>query len=409
MAWSVKPAIRKDAVKKDGTAAIILRVRVDRRNKKDIQLGISVRLDQFNTVTGQVIGHANARDYNLLIGQAQARANEIFVEYRLSGRELSIDTFWHDYTHPEARHDFLAFYKAEMMRRWSRSLITDSTRTVDNGTLNKLYHFREWWMKENKLPAERSICFSDIDLRFMQDFDFWLLRDLKKKRGAMLVDNGNGSRWKAFKSLKCYLNIALKERGIDVNSSALMFKSPRPTEKKLALTKDQLNQLRELIASEALEDHFDLVAKMFVFSCLTGLRISDARRLQWSQIEDGVLKVVPHKTRNRKQTIVRVPLCKEAVEVLPEQDDRKLVWNSPCDQVINRHLKKIGKRLGWNLKLTFKVSRDTFGTLFIEFGGTVEVLQALLGHSKIQQTMKYVTIHEERKLDQMKGFDQLAQ
>jgi site-specific recombinase XerD len=44
--------------------------------------------------------------------------------------------------------------------------------------------------------------------------------------------------------------------------------------------------------------------------------------------------------------------------------------------------------------VTYHVSRHTFATNFIISGGNVTVLQKLLGHSKIEDTMIYVHIAE---------------
>lgn len=69
-------------------------------------------------------------------------------------------------------------------------------------------------------------------------------------------------------------------------------------------------------------------------------------------------------------------------------------------------MKNIAKVVGITKLLTYHVSRHTFATLFLSRGGRVEVLQKILGHSKIEDTMIYVHIIDEisnTQIEQMDG------
>ena len=57
------------------------------------------------------------------------------------------------------------------------------------------------------------------------------------------------------------------------------------------------------------------------------------------------------------------------------------------------------------MDISFHSARHTFATLFLEKLNDVAVLQQLLGHSNIRQTMEYVHVSEKKKIEQMKIFD----
>ena len=66
-------------------------------------------------------------------------------------------------------------------------------------------------------------------------------------------------------------------------------------------------------------------------------------------------------------------------------------------QTPNRLLKAIGQLLGIESRIHHHVGRETFATEFIRRGGKVEVLQKLMGHSKITTTTKYVHVDNDMK------------
>lgn len=408
MSWSAKVALRTDHICADGTCNLILRVRIGRSAKKELPLGWRLRPSDFEERSGRVLPtHKNSNDINLLIGQALAKANKIFVEYRLGGKELTLARFTHDYQHTDSRDDFMAFFRREMTRRKNKSLVTDSTTITERTLYLKLEKFRQFWLQDQGLDEHRPLYFSDIDRRWMEDFDAWHLKKLKKEVGKSLVNNGAAPRWNATKKLKAFLRLANEVNGVLINASALTFTSPMPVERKCALTKAQFHRLIELEKSTDTAEHLRQVIRYFIFGCLTGLRYSDVSRLRWDSIEGDQLEYQAYKTRNLKLGTIKVPLMALAIGMLPERRHGK-VFDCFCNQVTNRHLKEIAKLGELPKNLSFKWSRDTFATLFLELGGSVEVLQQMLGHTKIQQTMKYVTVTEQRKRSQMAGFDSLV-
>jgi len=408
MTWSAKVVLRKDHICTDGTCQVVLRVRVNRLRKREFPFGHRVRMVDFDEVTGRMRPNAaSAKDLNLLFDHARARATAIFVEFRLASRELTLEKFAHEYKHPHSRQDFLAFWREESKRRWNRENISDATRTIDKTVMRKVSEFHQFWLLESRLDDDRPLCFTDVDKRWMEDFDAWHLRKLRRLKGRDLVNHGAGPRWNAIKVIKVYLRIGAGQHGAVIAKSAFDFKTVAPVDRRCALSMQEFSRLRSLEKEERTPAHLRNVLRYFIFACVTGLRISDIRRIRWELIEENVLEFVPFKTRRSKLAPLRIPLTTIAQSMLPEQRPRGRIFPVYSDPVTNRHLKDIADRAALSPKLSFKWSRDTFATLFLELGGTVEVLQQILGHTKIQQTMKYVTITEQRKAQQMTAWDLL--
>ena len=136
----------------------------------------------------------------------------------------------------------------------------------------------------------------------------------------------------------------------------------------------------------------------FLFSCYTGLRFSDVEVANSSNIIDKMYNYTPIKSRN-KLKVVKVPLTDRALAII--KDKKGKLFNTKCNQRTNEALKEIATCAEINKKLTFHVARHTFATSFLSLGGKVEVLQKIMGHSKLETTMVYVHILDDDMIDQV--------
>jgi site-specific recombinase XerD len=135
------------------------------------------------------------------------------------------------------------------------------------------------------------------------------------------------------------------------------------------------------------------------------LRISDLKSITDENIIGDTLVFNPVKGR-RFDKFQKIPLTEKAKQFIQKEMSGK-VFARYVDQSSNRILKKIQDTCSIPFRLTNHIGRHSFATLFLELGGSVEVLQKLMGHTKIATTMKYVHINEKRKEDQMSNFDKL--
>ena len=173
---------------------------------------------------------------------------------------------------------------------------------------------------------------------------------------------------------------------------------------------------------------------VFLFCCYTGLRYSDVAALHGGNVHtlgangdgDRVLRLVQTKTR----ATVSVYLSRLAAEILdryaaPERSGSgaKLL-PVLANQPMNRYLKKITQLAGLtrlvevvstvsgrvvkeavplHKLVTMHTARHTFAVQSLLRGMPVAVLQRVMGHAKIQNTMKYAQVVEELQHQAMRA------
>ncbi len=143
------------------------------------------------------------------------------------------------------------------------------------------------------------------------------------------------------------------------------------------------------------------VRRAFLFSCYTGLRISDVETLTWGMIETNPLQIIKrqHKTKNP----VVIPLGASAQKLIIDGAE-----HSPDEPVFGllernrrissyRHLKKWAEDAGLKKQIGWHTARRTFATLALESGSDPITVAKLLGHTNLDQVMRYAKATDKRK------------
>ena len=191
------------------------------------------------------------------------------------------------------------------------------------------------------------------------------------------------------------------------------------------LTDSDILKISEVVLSESL----DRVRDTFLFGCYTGLRHSDLFRLTPEHIIDKgdykVISIVPQKsiTFKRGTNRIQIPLIPEAEALIGKYKQYSLK-SLPIltNQRMNIYLKEIGRKAGLDYEveviqfekstpviklvpkcdlLTCHISRHTFATQSLIRGMKIEILQKILGHSNIKQTLTYAKVIDEFKEREM--------
>lgn len=167
------------------------------------------------------------------------------------------------------------------------------------------------------------------------------------------------------------------------------------------LTDIELSKMRGYFQSTYLRDNHEVPLALFLYACFTGLRISDAQNIDEDTIVDGRLKFTAVKTGKSQ----KIMLNKAALDIMDKCP--QMFMENHSDQHINRKLKDICDLLGIKKNVTFHYGRHTFATNFLRQGGKVEVLQKLLNHSSIKETMIYVHILQEQQDEEIMLLDNI--
>lgn len=387
--YSCKPSINKSFIKSDGTSSLFLLVYIN-KTKVTIPIGISWDPLFFDINEGKLLPRGKRDslylDYNIIIQSELAKVNEIFKNFRLNDQILTPEEFKNQYNGYESRKDYNQFYKSALYARVRHKEIEFDTFKTQQTTLNSLMKFR------------KSIPFNEIGRELIKQYMFYL-------KSCGCSDN---TIWARCKDLKTYMNIAKRE-GINFvwpfDKLSANEKPKYRNTNKTFLNKTEVQELYELLIGGSLAPWHQTVLAKYLFSCFTGIRISDTNRFNEFEFTKDEIVFVMHKNKTRLGKIVRIPLSAIAKDIL--RNYHQSLMTTYSDPVINRELKIISKKTSIKKKLTFHTARHTFATLFLEMGGTVEVLSDILGHSSIKTTMIYVHITSENRKKQMMNMDNL--
>ncbi|GAB3244090.1 site-specific integrase [Hymenobacter seoulensis] len=420
MNFTAKIVLRQPA-RKDGTCPIRLQV-IIRRAVKFESLGIAWPRELFDEQEGLCLSYLPKSDrpanysqvlhlatvlagctpqlleekaeaFNMIIGQARAKANEIFVEHRLTRRNLTMEAFLYSYTTEGSRNDFIAWMQAKIQERYrqgkgSRLGISENTRKNHLSTLHCLKKFRS------------AIPFDTIDSKFVDDFHSYLLKTVKSVN----------TRWTRHRDVKTYLALAKKER---IKFEPAYEDFDNKTEQGIwkPLKTAELTKLKVLYHQLGVGSARRRILRRFLFSCCSSLRLGDLKNLHKAQLEGQELTFQIQKTYDKKLQVMMLPLTKEALSYLEDsrREDGLVGFYTYADQYANRVLKAVAQELGIETKLHHHIGRETFATEFIRRGGKVEVLQKLMDHEKIETTMRYVHVDDEMKRDAIRMLDEQNQ
>jgi len=162
------------------------------------------------------------------------------------------------------------------------------------------------------------------------------------------------------------------------------------------LTHEELTKLSQAKCSN------DEIKKAFLFSCYTGLRFSDLKKLTWEKIkpENGRYKL---QYRQKKTGgFEYFPLSETPNKLLNGDSNtinfpNKPVFKIPSIVYYNDVLKKWAKDAGIKKNLSSHVARHTFATLALTNGVDLYTVSKLLGHRDIATTQIYAKIIDKKK------------
>lgn len=147
----------------------------------------------------------------------------------------------------------------------------------------------------------------------------------------------------------------------------------------------EVKRLHEFYGSPFINSTWKNILQRYLFSCFTGLRISDLEGLEPDNFFEDTIVFTSQKT-SKLQRIKLNETAKDLIQ-LP-----KIFNENYTREYINRELKEIAKACGIKKRLYFHSSRHTFATNYLISGGQLQNLQKLLGHSKIETTMVYAHV-----------------
>ncbi len=248
-----------------------------------------------------------------------------------------------------------------------------------------------------KTYAGEKVALGKVDEKFCKGFIDYLAT---AKVGRETKNCGKLSGTTAnnyFQVFTSALNEAVRKKLIPLNPVQYISRDDKKqikAEKKTRtfLTIDEVKKLMETDCKNT------MVKSAFLFSCFTGLRVSDIRNFKWSDIieRDGekFISIIIQKTREP----LIIKLNKQAERLLPEKGQMAEVFQLPrMESTINDNLKRWGKKAGIEKDICYHMSRHTFATMGLTMGADLYVISKLMGHSEVGVTQVYADIINKKR------------
>ena len=191
-------------------------------------------------------------------------------------------------------------------------------------------------------------------------------------------------------------------------------KSYADSVEKECLNIEQLRMFKEL-TDKAKYDRTREIADIFIFSCFTGLRVSDLISLKWSEVnmDENIISHKQYKNHAHKAKLLYIPLNDTSREILERWKDKheefifgllpsgydlsnatdfKKVKNAKT-RTINQSLRSIGDKMGLPFNLHIHLGRHTFAMMALNGGVNIKTTSSMLGHASTMVTEKvYATL-----------------
>ncbi|MBA3704724.1 MAG: site-specific integrase [Bacteroidetes bacterium] len=255
------------------------------------------------------------------------------------------------------------------------------TKETWNNTLNYL-----------KTYFRKGISFDKLNEEHLTGFLSYI-QNLKKEDGTKKLKNGTLITY--FNKITTALNQAVKEKKIYRNPANNVQKIKKLETKKVFLSIEELQKI------ENTEFYNDEVKRAFLFSCWTGLRVSDVMKLKWGSIEEKKRKektiTQVHIPQQKTSKFLYLTLNPVAVKLMGNKKNKsETVFKLPKhSRSINKALEKLIKKAGIEKKVTFHCGRHTNATQLVSAGVPIPAIQNMLGHRDIKSTMVYAKVVDE--------------
>ncbi|MFD2961394.1 MULTISPECIES: site-specific integrase [Olivibacter] len=380
--------VNKQRISADGSVSLYLMVYISRpgiHEKHPFPLMIRWPLHKIdlkaNRLKSRFKDDPDVNDYNLMILSEMNKHNEAAKRFRLTGKVINMDAFRREMRVIDYSKNLVGYMLYMRKERFVAKEIEEQTYKNHGSTVESIVQFG--------MKCGLSSNFDQVSLKWMNRYKRFLLDE-----GLKVL-----TIWTRIRDVKSYLNLAAKEKTIYVDQEAADFSNPEPETETVYLDHDELKRFMQIYDPGSFSEIEINVWKGFLFTCFTSLRISDLYRAgaDWLYLDDFLL-FTPKKNGKRNPKYLQIPLVPIAKQLIDLTTEK--FFELPSEQEYNRTLKDLAKRAGIKKNLTSHVGRHTFGFLYMEQTNDIYGLKKILGHKKLETTMRYAHISKQYKLRQ---------
>lgn len=363
----------------NGEIPLYLEVKIEQK-RKWYSLSTWLQKNEWDNKAGRVKpANRYHQELNYQFSKSIQKANDIFYHYSMNETLLSFqdfeDRFFNKIYSGKSFYEF-AEHEIKGMHEYSQGTIKGYYTLV-----SKMRQFKP------------NLGFQEINLNFIKSYDDYMRKEL---------GNNQNTIHRSHRFIRSIINRAIRQDIIKENPYKRFTLKLVPTHRQF-LTISELETLASIQPN--ISGSLKEVLRHFLFSCYTGLRYSDLFSLQYKNINEGMIKITMHKTKDQ----VSIPLCDAAKKLIDFSDHfpDEPVFLLQTNQPLNKRLKEIMEIAGINKNISFHCARHTFATVGISLGIPLEVVSKLLGHRDLKTTSIYAQIVDDVKIAEMKKFNSL--
>ncbi|WP_304234391.1 site-specific integrase [Jiulongibacter sediminis] len=381
--------------RKDNTCVVKLRI-THKRQQKYYALGYNFLPEEWDKIQSPK-PRGKYKEYKTIFNEVENKAIRLIENID----HFSFDKFIKEFNEePEDSLDLTEHLLSyiEYLEKHDRLNTADSYRC----TLSSISKFNAIRSKNKALH------FEDVTPEWLEEYEKWM-----KKNGKSVNTIGIYLR-----SLRKIFNSAIENKLI---SSACypfgknLFVIPKATNVKKALT---INQIKEIFDYKTKSKAEKKARDLFLFSYLcNGINMKDILKLQYKNLGRDSITFNRSKTERSSKSNskpITIGLIPEINKIIKrygvkrtnpssyifgylngkESSSEEIDIIRQVTKTTNLHLKRIGEKLDFDLKLTTYVARHSFATVLKRSGVSTEFISESLGHQNLSTTENYLDSFE---------------
>ena len=387
--------INRQKTKADGNTAILCRITIDGKNTT-IRTGEECNPSEWSTKQGLTTNKKTNQRINEFRELVENTYRDILVKERVVSVELIKNRLQGIATNPTT---LLAMSKAEL-----QAVKESVGKSRAEGTYLNLYYYDRNLREFIENKGEQDISIDTITESLFEEYRFFL-----KKQGFAAATINRYLCW-----LSRLMFRAVSQRIIRCNP----FENAKYEKEDRKIRFLQKGEVMKLMAMKMNDREAEQARLMFVFSCFTGMAISDIENLKYKHIQtaaDGQRYIRKERQKTKVEFIVPLhPIAEAIISHCWKEQERSeehlkvnekgdsLVFQPHCSRsVMGKNLSIVGKACGIRQRLSYHVARHTFGTMSLSAGIPIESIAKMMGHASISSTQVYAQVTDRKISEDM--------
>ena len=323
-----------------------------------------------------------AKQMNSFLRRQLARAEDIILEAQRKELPISFLEFKRKFINPN-NLSFYAFCDNEIIKRAESKKYSEETLRGYKSKMVKLKNYKPF------------LNFIDVTPVFLNDLEAYLRN----------FGNSVNTIYSMMKFLRTMVNEARRQKlmkDYPFDQYKVVYK--KDTRDRLSI--DELKQLQKCYDQGYLPSHLQETLRYFLFACYTGLTWRDLVTLKYDEIQKRGSTYLISSKRQKTDNHFIVPLLNEAIQLIDVGLREGPVFpNIKSNQKANVQIKKVIQTLAIKKQISFHCARHTFGTVAMNHGIPMEIVQKMMGHSKREMTQIYAKVLDNYVIDEMRKWD----